>query len=280
MHVANLGNYDIGTALSARSRELAEQHGLAEPQTAWLATAFVAMFTGEHRVALDAGARSLAAAEARGDENIAITAMCVQSTPLAGLGDFDGAVEVVAQAVRRAEQHGQPTLLGASLVTEASLHFMDPRGPDFAACLETLSTYPIAGGGASNDMWVAITRATAEVGVRRPGAVETVVDAIRASDRLHALHALDLGVRLLAFEAAAAGLEPAARDLVGYSEAHLRVHRMENPQQAWVQERLEEVLGDLPRASSGPVRTRSEIMRLVTEIEAALTHEPEGKRHA
>ncbi len=273
LQVITLGNYDIATELSTRSRELAEQHQLAEPQTAWLATAFAAMFTGDYRVALDAGARSLAAAEARGDEPVAVTALCVHGTPLAGLGDFDRAVEVVAEAVRRAERLGQPTLIGASLVTAASLHFMDPRGPDFAACLDRVSSYPIAGGGAANDMWVAITRATAEVGVRAPGAVETVVDAIRACDRLQARHALDLSLRLLAFEAAAAGLEQAARELVGYSEAHLRAHRMENPQQAWVQARLKEVLDELPGPSAGPVRTRSEIMRVVTEIETALTRD-------
>ena len=71
--MAGAGNVD----LAGRKIEYAEQHGLAEPQTAWLATAFAAMFTGDHRVALDAAERSLAAADARGDEDVAVTASTV-----------------------------------------------------------------------------------------------------------------------------------------------------------------------------------------------------------
>src|SRR5690606_31111376 len=153
MHVVDLGNYDLGTAIAARSRDLAEERQLADPSTASLALAFAGMFTGNHQAALDAAERALAAAEARGQEQHAVAALCVHGTPLGVLGEFDRAVEVVDGAVARATALGQPVLIGAARVTAAALHFMDPRGQDFAACLDRLTGYPISGGGANNDMW-------------------------------------------------------------------------------------------------------------------------------
>ena len=78
-------------------------------------------------------------------------------------------------------------------------------------------------------------------------------------------------LRFLAVVAAEAGLGDHAHALVAYTEANLRPYRMENPQRVWVQERLDRVLADLPGRSSGPVPPRGEIMRRITEIEAALT---------
>jgi hypothetical protein len=61
-----------------------------------------------------------------------------------------------------------------------------------------------------------------------------------------------------------------AQALVAYTEQNLRSYRMENPQQVWVQQRLDRVLADLPGASPGPAPARSEVIRRITEIEAAL----------
>jgi hypothetical protein len=55
---------------------------------------------------------------------------------------------------------------------------------------------------------------------------------------------------------------------------------MENPQGVWVQERLDQLLGELPGLSPGPAPPRGEIMRRITEIEATLARNPEGERHA
>ena len=271
LHATNFGNFAVGTALSDQSRALAVEHQLHEPQTAWLATAFAAMFTGEHATALDASERAAAAAEARGDERVAVTALCVQTSPLAGLGEFDRAVDVVTEAARRAKQLGQPTVIGASLVSAAALHFMNPQGPDFAACLEVLAGYPSGvSGGTINDMWFDITWATGKLGMQQPGAIEHLMRAARAADRLHSLHAFDMVLRFLAVAAAEAGLDEHACALVAYTEANLRPHRTENPQTAWAQERLDQLLADLPGRSSEPAQTRGEIMRRITEIEAAL----------
>ena len=95
--------------------------------------------------------------------------------------------------------------------------------------------------------------------------------AARVADRLHSLHAFDIALRFLAVVAAEAGLGDHAHALVAYTEEHLRPYRMENPQQVWVQERLDRVLADLPGRSPGPTPTRGEIMRRITELEAALT---------
>ena len=101
--------------------------------------------------------------------------------------------------------------------------------------------------------------------------MEHLARAARAADRLHSLHALDMALRFLTVVAAEAGLGEHARALVAYTEENLRPYRMENPQQVWVQERLDRVLADLPGPSPGPAPPRREIMRRIAEIEAALT---------
>ena len=95
--------------------------------------------------------------------------------------------------------------------------------------------------------------------------------AARVADQLHALHAFDLVLRYLAVVAAEAGLDEHAHALVAYSEANLRPYRMDNPHQAWVQDRLDPVLAGLPATSPGAASPRGEIMRRITEIEAELS---------
>jgi hypothetical protein len=268
----SLGNFETGLALSEQSRELATAHQLEEPAVAWLATAFAANFMGDHATALLASERAVAAAEARGDEGLAVAALCAQQTPLAELGEFDRGVEVGAEALRRADQLGHPFNIMASVISAASIHFNNPAGLDFAACLEVLAAHPVAAhGGSTNEMWIDITWGTAQAGLQQRGAVEHWALAARAADRFHALHAFDLALRFLAVVAAEAGLGEHAQALVAYTDEHLRPYRMENPQNRWVQERLDRVLADLPGRSSGPTPTRGEIMRRITEIEAALT---------
>jgi hypothetical protein len=119
-------------------------------------------------------------------------------------------------------------------------------------------------------MWLDITWGTAQAGLQWRGAVEHWAHAARAADRFHALHAFDLALRFLAVVAAEAGLGEHAHALVVYTDEHLRPYRMENPQNWWVQERLDRVLADLPERSLGPAPARGEIMRRITEIETAL----------
>jgi hypothetical protein len=212
VQVMNFGNYAAGIARSEQSRELADAHGLHEPAVAWIATTFAAMFTGEHTTALHASERALAAAEARGDERVAVVALCAQTSPLAAMGEFEHCVDVGAEAMRRAEQLGQPSIIAAAVVTAASLHFVNPQGLDFATCLEVLTSHP-AGvyGGATNAMWLDVTWGTAEVGLGQHGAVGHLTRAARAADQLHSLHAFDLVLRFLALAAAEAGLVEHAR---------------------------------------------------------------------
>ena len=271
LHGVNLGNFATGLALSEQSRELATAHQLEEPAVAWLATAFAALFTGDPATALLASERALAAAEARGDERIAVTALCAQQAPLAELGEFDRGVEVGAKALRRAERLGQPSIVLASVISAATIHQSNPAGLDFASCLDVLAAHPVATlGGSTNEMWLDITWGTAQVGLQQRGAVEHLALAARAADRFHSLHAFDEALRFLAVAAAEAGHHEHAQAFVAYTEAHLRPYRMENPQQVWVQERLDQVLADLPSRSPGPVPPRGEVMRRITEIEAAL----------
>jgi len=271
LHAVNLGNFATGTTLSAQSRELATAHQLEEPAIAWLAAALAAMFTGDNATALHASERAVAAAEARGDERVAVAALCGQQGPLGLLGEFDRGVEVGEEAVRRAERLGQPSLVLASVISAASMHFNNSAGLDFASCLDVLAAHPGGVvGGSTSEMWFDITRATAQVGLQQRSAVEHLARAARTADRLHSLHAFDIALRFLAVVAAEAGLGDHAHALVAYTEENLRPYRVENPQQVWVQERLDEVLAGLPAPSPGPVPPRGEIMRRITELEAAL----------
>jgi hypothetical protein len=180
-------------------------------------------------------------------------------------------VDVADAAVRRAERLGQPDMVLASLISAAAIHFVNPAGLDFARCLDVLATHP--GGvisGATNEMWLDITRATAQVGLQQRDAVDGLARAARAADQLHSLHAFDITLRFLAVIAAEAGLGEHAQALVAYTDETLRPYRLENPQQVWVQERLDQLLADLPGRSPGPAPPRSEIMRRITELETAL----------
>ena len=281
LHAVNLGNFATGTTLSERSRDLATTHQLEESSVAWLAATFAAMFTGDNPTAVHRSERAVAAAEARGDEHIAITALCPQASSLAAIGEFDRGLEVADQAVRRAARLGQPSVVLAAVITAAAIHFNNPAGPDFASCLDVLAAHPgPISGGATNEMWLDINWAIAKVGLQRPGAVEHLARAARAADRLHSLHAFDLSLRFLAVVAAEAGQGEHVQVLVAYTEASLRPYRMENPQGVWVQERLDQLLGELPGRSPGPAPPRGEIMRRITEIEATLARNPEGERHA
>ena len=168
LHAVNLGNFATGMALSEQSRDLATTHQLEEPQNAWLASAFAALFTGDHASALLASERAFAAAEARGDERSAVIALCAQPAPLAELGEFERGVEVGAEAVRRAGRLGQGSDILAAVVSAASIHFTNPAGPDFASCLDVLAAHPDAtSGGATNEMWLDITWGTALVGLQQ-----------------------------------------------------------------------------------------------------------------
>jgi hypothetical protein len=214
----------------------------------------------------------VAAAEARGDEHIAITALCPQASSLAATGEFDRGLEVADEAVRRAARLGQPSVVLAAVITAAAIHFNNPAGLDFAACLEVLAAHPLANqGGSTNEMWLDVNWGIAKVGLRQPGAVEHLALAARAADRFHSLHAFDIALRFLALVAAEGGLDNHAQALVAYTEEHLRPYRMENPQQVWVQERLDELMSRLGPRPPDPAPPRGEIMRRITEIEAALT---------
>ena len=271
LHAVNLGNFATGTTLSEQSRDLATTHQLEEPSTAWVAASFAAMFTGDNETAVHTSERAITAAEARGDERGAVLARCAQIAPLAALGEFNRGVEVAAEAVRRAERLGQPDIVLAALISAAAIHFVNPAGVDFASCLDVLAAHPGGViGGPTNTMWLDINWGIAKAGLEQPGAVEHLARAARAADRLHSLHAFDITLRFLAVVAAEAGLGDHARALVAYTDENLRSYRMENPQQVWVQERLDELLADLPEGSPGPAPPRGEIMRRITEIEVAL----------
>ena len=282
LQVLSFGNYAAATELSERCRNLADEKHLQPPHMAWLATAMVATYTGDNTAAVRAGDRALAAAEARPDERIAVTArvtviaLCSLTAALAGLGEFDRSVEVATHAMHEAELTGHPLLIGAVVITAAQSHLGMRAEPDFAAGLEILTRHADGLNGADvNDMWLDIVWGTAQLELDAPGAVVRFARAARLADRLNAQHVLDIALRYLAILAADFGLTEHARALVAYTEANLRPYRIDNPNQAWIAARLDRALAGIPEGGPTPTIHRGEVLQRIAEIETAFTkHEP------
>jgi hypothetical protein len=212
----------------------------------------------------------LAAAEARGDEKMALTALCIQAGSLAGLARFDRAAQIADDALRRAKRSGHPTMITAAVITAAGLYSGSPLAePDFPKCLEILTQ---DGVGLSrtdmSGMWLDLMEASARLGLDRRGAIESYVRAAHTADLLNAHHVLDIVLRGLAIIAAEAGLAETAHALVAYTESTLGPYRIVT--QTWMQDRLDRALAPLPQRPNEPVLHRSDILQLVTEVETAL----------
>jgi hypothetical protein len=278
----SFGNYAAATELSVRCRNLADEKHLQPPHMAWLATAMTATYTGDNAAAMRAAERALAAAQARPDERIEVTgrvtviALSSLTAALAGFGEFDRSVEAATRAMREAERTGHPLLIGAAVITAAQSHLGMRAEPDFAAALEILTRHTDGLNGADvNDMWLDLVWGMAQLEVDAPGAVVRFIGAARVADRLNAQHVLDVALRYLAILAADFGLTEHARALVAYTEANLRPYRIENPNQAWMQARLDRALAGIPEGGPTPTIHRGEVLQRIAEIETAFTkHEP------
>ena len=232
-----------------------------------------AAFTGDTDAALHAAERAFAAAEARSDEKMALSALFIESGALAGLGVFDRAADVADDALRRAKLYGHPTMITAAVITAAGLYSGSlPAEPDFARCLELLTREGV--GLSRNDiggMWLDLMGASARLGLDRPGAIESYVRVAHTADRLNAHHVLDIAVRGLAIIAAEAGLADSAHALVAYTETNLGAYRM--AAWTWMEARLDRALATLPQRGHEPALHRSDILQLITEIEISLAGE-------
>jgi predicted ATPase/class 3 adenylate cyclase len=272
IHAMTLGDFAASTILVEQSHAHAGAANLLVSPWAGLAIAMAQVMTGRNAEALHSAELGLEAAEARGIEGGAVTALCTQSGALAALGERQRGIDVATEGVRRAERSGHPLFISAAVVSAAGAHLQNSP-PDFAASFDTLSRHGVGlrGGGDLNDMWLDTQWGVTLLGLDDPGAVARITRAARRADRLDSAHVLDYELRQLAIISAEAGLNEQALALVSYTEANLRAFRIDNPTQTWIQTRLDQALGRLAERTRNPPLQRSEIMALVTEIETALT---------
>ena len=131
-------------------------------------------------------------------------------------------------------------MIGMAALSAAGLQLWEGASPDFEAALAVLAGYdegPLIGQAAG--MWFDIMWGATLVGLHQTGAVGRLARAVELADRHGVAFAQELALRLLATVVAESGYPTEAATLAGYSEAHLRQHRMDAPTYAWMQESLE-----------------------------------------
>jgi hypothetical protein len=164
-------------------------------------------------------------------------------------------------------------MITAAVITAAGLYSGSLLAePDFARRLEFLTQEGV--GLSRNDiggMWLDLMGASARLGLERPGAIESYVRVAHTADRLNAHHVLDIAVRGLASIAAEAGLADSAHAIVAYTETNLGAYRM--TAWTWMEARLDRALATLPPRGHEPALHRSDILRLIAEIESSLSGE-------
>ena len=219
--------------------------------------------------------RALAAAEARGDEYAAIVALGFLGQWLVEFGDAERSAHSTAESLRRAALTGNPMMIGMTTLTAAGLQLWGGASPDFAAAMAVLARYdegPLIGQAAG--MWFDIMWGATLVGLHRTGAVGRLARAVHLADRHGVAFAQELALRLLATAVAESGYPTEAATLAGYSDAHLRQHRMDAPAYAWIQEYLEAGLAAVTdralHEAAGRAAQRSHIMALVTHLDTAI----------
>ena len=271
LEVYNLADYDAADALSRWSRQLADEKHLHAPQAAWVATGLIASFRGDLAAALSAAERALVAAEARGDERMALAALLMQPPSLALLGEYDRATVIANEMLQRAKRYGQPTMISAAVGITAGLYAGSLGEPDYETCLDILEREHVGhSGGEVGAMWLGLIRADARLGLNHPDALDDYAAVARAADRLAAPHLLERALWGVAVIAAEAGLDGPARALVAYAENDLLSYRTGEFGQEWIQARLDLALDAPPGAPSPRGLHRSEIMATVKDVEAAL----------
>ena len=235
----------------------------------------MALTTARTPDGLHCSERALAAAEARGDEFAAAVALGFLAQWLVEFGDAERSAHSAAESLRRATLTGNPQMIGMAALSAAGLQLWEGASPDFEAALAVLAGYdegPLIGQAAG--MWFDIMWGATLVGLHQTGAVGRLAHAVQLADRHGVAFAQELALRLLATAVAESGYPTEAATLAGYSEAHLRQHRMDAPTYAWMQESLEVALAKVTdralHEAAGQAAQRSHIMALVTYLDRAI----------
>jgi predicted ATPase/class 3 adenylate cyclase len=267
----DFADYDATEASVRASLERCAHTDALESPAAWVSASMAASFRLDAVGALSASEHGLTVAEARGDENLALSALFIQPSSLALLGDHERAADVARVLLPRAKRFGHPTLVTAAMIVTAGLYAWSSPEPDFAAALAIIEREDVGtSGGAVGAMWLDLIAGYARLDLRGHIAVTDFASVARTADRLDARHVLDRALIGVAVVAAEAGRVPDACALVAFADEHLTPHRVGDFGDAWVTERLRRALGDDVDLEQAPRLRRREVIRLVDELEAAL----------
>ena len=271
MILVALGDFPAGARCAAQSNDLAAASSLPESPAAWVARAQVDNYSGRYPEAQALCEVALAAADARGDDFRAVNALGVLVGSLVSPDDGERWEAAVLDLRDRAAATGHPVAICSSAIAIAASMIAGRDEPDFAGALEVITTDVREAAGGVNDLWLDIFWGVALLGLGRSEASMHLARATRVADRLRSPMQLDVAMRSLALAATQGGLPEEARLLVAYADAELKPYRFEGTLSEWVERHLVDVRADAqePAAGSGP--GRAEIMRVVGEVERALT---------
>ena len=271
MILVALGDFPAGARFAAQSNDLAASSSLPETPAAWVARAQVDNYAGRYPEALALCEVALAAADARGDDFRAVNALAVLVGSLVGPDD-DERWEAAVQDLRdRAAATGHPLSICSSAIAIASSMIVRDDDPDFAGALEVITTDVREAAGGINDLWLDVFWGVSLLGLGRSEASMHLARATRAADRLRSPMQLDVAMRSLALAATQAGLIDEARLLVAYADAELEPYRFEGTLSEWMDGQLDDVRAEAQVHAAGSGPGRAEIMRVVGEVERALT---------
>lgn len=272
IQVVGLGNFAASAELAERGNDLATRSGSRSSAVAWNALSQAALYSGRFDEALEFSTMALQVADDRLDVDQAVTALCNQMVVLGIVGEDERSAAAAADALRRAEESGQPVLLSSATISMSAVYLTARSDPDFHASSEIFARQGVTQEtGDLNDAWREVMVGMTSLGLGRPDAVTHLTRAVRLADRIDSGHTLELALRLLAIAAAEAGLSSQAFAIAGYADDELSAHHFDNPGQAWIQARLDSALGDASRHQVDHARNRAEIMTLVTEIDDAVS---------
>jgi predicted ATPase/class 3 adenylate cyclase len=271
LQVMNFGAFEAADELVDRSVTLAERLGVDDSTWACLAAVQTAIYTFRPDDVRDWSAKALDRAEATDDTSAAVLALCSMTRATIDADEFEHGAERLGSALKIAERTGNALIIQSVVIIWSQwLLLRDP--PDFAASLELLRRYGAdLTSGDLGAMWHDVAWAEALLGCGEPGAVAHAARAARAADRQRSPHGLDFALLMLAVSAAEAGFIEPAVAFDTYANVHLRESRFADPGQAWLHDRLARALGEARQPSATTAVSRSELMALITEVEAALT---------
>jgi len=226
----------VGTSIA-----LADATGLRQSPSAWLARAIALIRTPGLEEARLAAEAALAAAEERGLQHAATSALGVLACVLARLGDLGRSDEVAAETMRRARLLAHPSPLSVAVNAAAACYLTYRDPPEFEAGLRVLEANPFRPESVSPGSTVVLHRmwGLAHLGLGRPDlAVAHLTTSLRVADQSGLRGLIDDGPIALAVALAETGRPRLAAQVDSYANTNFPRHAIQYASYVWLQARL------------------------------------------